>query len=295
MDKRIKKVISIDNIFCKTVNVKQKINKKYLFDFLKTNLKINSYNHIVTHYIEDENIYSVIAINPKNSNIILEPQYLESLCDNKISKYTLFITSNYFALFYEQKLVYCKQLENIKNKDDIKFYIEQVFNIKNIDIKILHSNEYEQLKHKQNELKPLKYITKNSSNIVQDRYYKIFIVVVFIATISYMLNSYMKNLEKNDQQNKIDNKYQNFILDNTNKKQLIPQIENFFQLVSNSDIFINSAKIDKKRILLNINSNKKQNIFMLINRLKKYSVKVNFITYNKSKNIFESRIEFDTF
>jgi len=296
MDNKIKNIINLDQIYCTTIKAKQKIDQEYLFDFIQTNLQLYDYNCFYTYYSANATIYSIIAINSSNSkNIILEPQFLTSLCNSSLLSYHLFILDNYFALFYKKELVYCKNIDGLKKADDIKQYIQHIFNIEKLDVTFIDKTQYENLKNSIDDIKPYNYIDKKSSGFIKKIYYKIYIVAIFLFVFGYIFYKY-QNIQKQNSINMVSKKqYELFLKQNINKQYLIKRLKFYFDEVAKNRIKIKKATIKNNKISLQIVSKQKQNIYNFVDKIRSQNPKLKYIMNDIQTNSYESRIDFEIY
>ena len=295
MDKKIRRFISFDKIFCDTISVKQKIKQDYIYDFVSANLNISNYNLIHIFYHEKSKLYSILAIKSLNTNIVIEPQLLATLYKETLSSYTLFIVSSFFVLFYKKNLIYCKSIDKTQNHNDIKQYVEHIFKIDILNLQIISDEQYSKIQKDFHNIKPLNWLNKNSSVFMQNIYYKVYIVVLCLIVGGYAIYKYLHS--KNEAKfinNHIVN-YEKFIKYNTNKLALIPKIKNYFSIVAHNNIKIVEAKIDTNKVSLEVSTNKKQNIYKLVDELEYSNIELKYILFDDNKKVFNARVVFDTF
>ena len=177
-------IVPFEDIKLVSKRTTEKIAKKYLKEFLKTNLNLEN-----IHLSEDckvyityiNNYYEILVVKNQNKTIVLEPQLFElyyQLFGIKSSNIDIFVTKKYFSVYKNGKLFFVKANNNYTNNDIINFvevtYKLDVDNLYEISDEILE--KLTQIKQK---ITPLKYFKLNSSKGFY--IYIGYIVSVFLA------------------------------------------------------------------------------------------------------------------
>ena len=177
-------IVPFEDIKLVSKRTTEKIAKKYLKEFLKTNLNLEN-----IHLSEDckvyityiNNYYEILVVKNQNKTIVLEPQLFElyyQLFGIKSSNIDIFVTKKYFSVYKNGKLFFVKANNNYTNNDIINFvgvtYKLDVDNLYEISDEILE--KLTQIKQK---ITPLKYFKLNSSKGFY--IYTGYIVSVFLA------------------------------------------------------------------------------------------------------------------
>jgi len=177
-------IVPFEDIKLVSKRTTEKIAKKYLKEFLKTNLNLEN-----IHLSEDckvyityiNNYYEILVVKNQNETIVLEPQLFElyyQLFGIKSSNIDIFVTKKYFSVYKNGKLFFVKANNNYTNNDIINFvevtYKLDVDNLYEISDEILE--KLTQIKQK---ITPLKYFKLNSSKGFY--IYIGYIVSVFLA------------------------------------------------------------------------------------------------------------------
>ena len=129
------RLILTSNIQIVTINVTEKINTKFLNEFIATTLKTNQIlcddnTYIWYKFIEQINLYEIYVVYSLSNNFVIEPQILSKFYDKNIHQkgVDLFILENFFALYNKGELYCFKGIEK-SNIEDIKNYCVQTYQL----------------------------------------------------------------------------------------------------------------------------------------------------------------------
>ena len=129
-------VIPSNTIHSFSVKVTEKIDSKYIDDFIRTNIdthsiKIDQSSNFYYIFIESSLSYEIIVFDKIDKKIFtLEPFLLLGYYDDlkNHSGVDIFLTDTYFVLFKDKKFLMFKNISNVF-QEDIKVFVSQTYNI----------------------------------------------------------------------------------------------------------------------------------------------------------------------
>jgi hypothetical protein len=299
-------IIEASNIQVISIEVTEKINSKYLKQFLKTTLESNNINidsniYITHTFIQHLNLYEIYILKSSNENFITEIDILYKYysINNTNNTTDLFITNNFFVIYRNKKLFTFKYFNKQSTLNDITLYIKQIYKIRLDNIYTIANNEFNDLK--QLSIDDKSYININSFHKINTNNISLlFFIYLFISTIlfgSFLYNIYINRYTKlNHQLQNIQTKYKTLSLQHNNKSKYISSISlkiiNLFKYLKLKHIKLQFLIYEKKKIkatLLHKNQKNLLNILTIYNR----EIKINNIDYIKDKSIYKMEVEIE--
>ena len=236
-----KVLIPYTNITHISKKVTEPISSKYLQSFLLTtalqeNYPITSNSKVIYHFIQKVNIYEIYIFESSQNNPLLEFQLFENypFVQSQKNKYYLFITKNFFVVYFGTTFFLSLENKNYTKEDIVKF-VEFTYKIPIKDTVIIEPNELETLKQNIQNLKPLPFIKLQTSK--EFYYYLAYIVGVILFCFYF----YYQNIPQNQVQPTIqleDKNYQN--------KQITLKIATFIKNLSIHNIQLEQLQYEKK-------------------------------------------------
>ncbi|WP_207501714.1 hypothetical protein, partial [Aliarcobacter thereius] len=141
----------INDISIIELEVKDKINDKFLKEFISTNLNLNNITleknqKIFINYLEITKEYQLFILDKKFKYFEYEA-ILREFKEFDFLYYSLFIYDNFFVIFKEKELFYFNKLNINVNKTELLSFLKKKFNIEFSFIKEINSYELEDLKN----------------------------------------------------------------------------------------------------------------------------------------------------
>lgn len=296
-----KEVIKVDFITSFSIQVKEKINKKFLQSFLETSLNKNNITQDKNQYyyyifLEDNLSYEILTFNTNGKkDFIPEPFLLFEYYNNKkeTKGFDLFLLNNYFVLFKDKRLILYKKL-NIANKGDILLYLNQVYSIEPTNIIELSSSrlkEYQKnfsLSNKDKRIKLHNFYRNNSF-----KYFSYFLISSFIILGYLIFHDYTNpNIATDKYKLKnIESKYKNIKI-KYNTKKITQQLIDLFGYLKINGIYIEKINIDKGIVSTSIFHKIKGKLFDFTTIYSK-NVRINSISHIKEKDIYKMEIKIE--
>lgn len=292
--------IKIKNVQTFLTKVSEKINTKYIKDFIYTkiqsqNLTLDDNSKIHYFYIEEISSYQITIINSKSKNIVLEPYlFLTKYLNKNDDSTNLYICNNFFALYNNGKLIYFDNIKDGTEKKDIIKYLNQTFSlsINNIyDINEEELKEYEKeyiLNSK--EFPQFSYMTKKSNKIAI--YYLFYLFIVLMILAIYFVNYFNQNRVniKNDMKDvkleQVKNEYQNLLEKYEDNKKMTSYLINLLNTLNKNNIKLRSLKISQEKIQIRIKAKKKEVLLNFLDFYDEDSI-INNMRYIKEDNCYE--------
>lgn len=140
----------INDILIIELEVKDKINDKFLKEFISTNLNLNNVTleknqKIYINYLEITKEYQIFILDKKFKHFEYEA-ILKEFKEFDFLDYSLFIYDDFFVIFKNKELFYFNKLNKNVNKSDLLSFLKKKFNIEFSSIKELSKDELEILK-----------------------------------------------------------------------------------------------------------------------------------------------------
>ena len=111
------KVLASDSVLSFSINVTEKIDSKYIDDFIRTsidtqNIQINKNSSFYYKFLETSSSYEIIVFDKTHKNLVLEPFILLGYYDDFISNNSIdvFLTNKFFVLFIDKKFQLFKNI-----------------------------------------------------------------------------------------------------------------------------------------------------------------------------------------
>ncbi|MEA3353852.1 MAG: hypothetical protein U9Q33_08565, partial [Campylobacterota bacterium] len=148
------KFIDARDIQTTSLKVTEKIQSKYLLQFIKNNLAnqelfITTNSYFYYTFLESTSTYEIIIFNHQDSfNIILEPFLFETLYkDTNPQGYDIFFTDNYFTVYKNGEFLLLKQITDV-SQEDIEIYVSQTYHMDINNVTYIDKTGLGQLKEK---------------------------------------------------------------------------------------------------------------------------------------------------
>jgi hypothetical protein len=301
------KIKIIDSCKLKTlsIDVTEKINSKYLLEFLQTNILNNDLlflpnTEFYYSFVESNMSYEVIIFDKPESlktEFVLEPfvllGYYEDNSNDAIT-IDLFYNENYFVVYQNKKLILFKQINNV-NQEDIVLYLLQTYkididNIIKIDSEILQNVKKSYVQNKN-------FKTSYQLNLLfVDKSFRRLQVFTLITTLlfAYLLYSNLNGnqiiVKSSKELVSLENRYNNLLqIYNKNSKKPVYSMVKFFRYIKLNKIVVDTVIYKNKKIkTILIHKNKK----ILLDTVTKYgqSVEIKSIEYDKKMNNYKLEI-----
>ncbi|MEA1913760.1 MAG: hypothetical protein U9N30_00450 [Campylobacterota bacterium] len=281
--------LSVDEIYCQTIDATQAIQTQYLYDFIQTNTDKKSSSNFYATYVQNAHCYAVIAVDDCTKIQMLEPQYLESQCDGLYEQYHLFITPKYFALFCKTNLIYCKTYNETMSHHDIEQYTQQIFQISKFDVRVFDIQEYMKIQQKHVKTKPIAWLKQKSLWARVSTMYKIYMMILLIFMV------YPYENKNNASQYLVHKKnYDQFTRSISCTKSMIVHINKYFLFIHKEKLTLKHIKATRTTATMDLQSDSKEKIYNFINRVSS-NIYLEHITFNAKHNIYNARVKFDLF
>lgn len=266
------KVIDSTNIQTLSIKVSEKINKKNVFDFIKTNLMnsdvvITSNTYYYFTFMKPYLSYELIVFDKIDDQCTLEPFIFTSYYEkNSTKSIDLFLTNSYFVLYENKNLLLYKNITNISS-EDIESFIYQTYKVQIDNTYTFDNDKIKKIKEdylKNNSLSnKLKFYSINQNNS-----FNIFLsfVLVVSTVFGYMIyNKLSVSIVVQDDSNYlqvIQDKYQKLkeIYKNNDKKPIDNMVE-FFKYLKLNHIRIDSIRYKDKKIQTTLFHKNKKKLF----------------------------------
>ena len=254
-------VIPSNTIHSFSVKVTEKIDSKYIDDFIRTNIdthniKIGQNSNFYYIFIESSLSYEIIVFDKTNKkNFILEPflslGYYDDLVSN--NNIDIFLTNNYFTLFKDKKFLLFKNISDV-SQEDIKLYLSQTYNMQIDNIIELDKQKLEDIK--QNYFTScypkIKY---KYTDVKKDNSFKIFQLFFLIISLSFGYFVYSKSDKLNEVTQpsyeliSLENRYKNLKLEyNKHNKKVIGKTIDLFKYLKLNNIIVDKLEYTNSKI-----------------------------------------------
>jgi len=289
--------VKYKNIKNITVDVSSEISSKNLKEFIKTSIEIELQDNIIknqvfVNYLQKLNKYEIYLYSAPNKLIIPQEIFYNKLTNKK---YNLFITKDFFVVYFKNNFYISKDNNHYSN-DDIINYLEFTYkiDIEDISINNISEEEVEILKKQyiQNKIQNrINYINFTSNN--KYKYFLIYLFTLFLI-VNYYFFIYQKQeivyISNNDiTLKKIKTKYYNALMNKYKNNKLVTNILiDIFNNLKQNQIILNSIKYNKV-FYLNIQANDKNTLYKFCGM---YKCEIKNLKYDKQIYIMDVEIEF---
>ena len=242
-----------------TITVTEKINKKFLQDFITTaleqnNILIDDNTYIYSNFIEEINIYEIYIINSTKTNFNIYPDIFYHFYENikALENIDLFIAKDFFTIFKYGKLYCFKSFKNSLN-EDIQNYVIQTYKLSIDNIHIINNNEFNQLQKLY--LKNEKYKT-DFFKLKKPKSFLFFTIFSFICLViftNFTYNSYI-NISKN-KENRLSILKEKYNRENSKKvsyKKITPKLLEVFKHIKLKNLLVDKITYESNKIQLSI-------------------------------------------
>lgn len=282
-----------------SVKVTEKINDKYLLDFLRTaiineQLEINKKSYFYYSFILSVLSYEILVFNAPNKNSIPEPFILQE----KATAHTLelFITKNYFCLFNDKNLLLYKDIDNIF-QEDIRKYIEQLYKIKVNKVTIIDENKYHSIKD--NFITNSKKYSFDFYTVTKEKSFTLFLVFLFVTMTIFSTvllihyNNTISTQYKNIYIPQYEKGYKKLLrlYKSTNKNPINISIS-FFKYIKNNSITIENIRYKNSKLYTTLIDTHRKKLLQVVSNYTR-NIEVQSIQFNKNKQNYEMDIIID--
>jgi len=300
MEKK-KDVIKVDFITSFSIQVKEKINKKFLSSFLETALYKNNITQDKDQYyyytfLEDSLSYEILTFNTDGKkDFIPEPFLLYEYYNNKkeTKGFDLFLVNNYFVLFKEHNLILYKKLD-ILDKKDILLYLDQVYTIKPTNIIVISNSQLEKFKEDTSPFKKDKKVKFHSFYQNNSfKYFSYFFILssIILGYIIFQDYSYPTIAKDTQKLQNLESKYKNLKI-KYNSNKITKNLIDLFGYLKINNIYTKQINIEKGILSTSLFHKSKDK---LLHFATMYSgkTKLNAISYIKEEDIYKMEIKID--
>ena len=201
-----------------SIKVTEKIQDKYLLEFLRTSLEnqfleLSKQAKFYYSFIPSSLTYEIICFDFINKQSIPEPFIF--LAESQSTIKELFITQSYFCLFDKRQLILYKNIENIL-REDIQTYIEQLYKIKIDKVTVIDEKKLASIKNKF--IYNKKKYTWNFYSIKQNNSFQIFLIytltmlLIFTILLYTVISSNQESISQNETLSFYEKGYKNLLL-----------------------------------------------------------------------------------
>lgn len=275
------------------VKTTEKINKKYLHNFLRTSLTLHGiepssnifyfYNFFETN-MEYEIYYFQVE---DSSQFIPEPYYLlnsfNKITTNKI--YSLLYTDSFFIVVYNKEIFLFQKIENNTLVEDILLYVKQKYKIEIEYTKLYSSKEMEDISHEKIHFShEVCFPVQKSQSLF---YFIAFSILTIFSSVLFSWSDAQKEYIQKDF-NKLENIQKQFMVLHQKVKNptenIIIELNDLFLDISQKGLFIETVYFEQGKLKIKIfGSNKEE----LLNFAKeKPNIQINNLQKNQDE-IFE--------
>ncbi|WP_418185086.1 hypothetical protein ACNSOS_09435 [Aliarcobacter vitoriensis] len=280
------------DIFVFEVETSEKIDERYLKNFVLSNLKLkninlNPNNTIYINFIENIKEYQFFIID--NSFKYFEFEAFYSIYQNKkVKGFELFICDDFFVIFKDSSFYYYQKISQNINQDDFLQFLDKKFKIKIEKIHQINSDFLKDLKIEFLKTVPKKYSKEPLKKIELKRDFSFYIYVFYIFIVIFCSYYYYEDSLK------VEEKIENIVnIEDIKEQYAFRSFEDsFYEILKNIDkngIVLISFEFRQNMAKIVLNSQKKENINIFLENCKNvFSSSINFIEDSKT---FEATID----
>lgn len=291
-------IVDITNIQSFSIKVTEKIQKKYLLDFLRTSLEnkvdIDTDLNFYASFISSSLTYEILSFKGNLQHSFPEPFIFITECHN--AQKELFITENYFCIFDSKKLLFYRDIENILH-EDIQTYIEQLYKIKIDKVSVIQKSEYERIKN--NFQSQYNRYTFDFYPLKKDNSFKIFsafivlVIVLFIFALYTAVNKKTIAVPKSETKPFYEKGYKKLLLlYNKSKNKPIEKIIDFCEYIINCNINMEQLQYKNGKLYFVLYNKKRKKLLHVISNYTE-EIKIHSLKFDKSTNRYTMEAELD--
>mgnify|MGYP000600769710 CR=1 FL=1 len=255
--------LSVENANTFLTKVSEKIDTKHINDFVRTqiqsqNLTLDDSSSIFYIYIPSIQSYLISTVKSKTKNVVLEPFvfsdfYLKNV-DNK-NLTDLFICKNFFAVYYNKKLIYFSKIQSGFLKDDIIKYINQTFkkqidNTYDIKDEILEEYKKSYISNIR-KMPDIDYVSsKKSKGALFFLSYLLVVILVFAAFLAIRFSG--EQLQNNHEKSSIKLKnakkeYESLFAKYVDNQTISTRLVDLFNVLDDNGIELKNIKVSREK------------------------------------------------
>jgi hypothetical protein len=275
-------IIEICRLNSFNIKVTEKINTKYIQDFVLTSLRKNGY--ILSHnskvfytYLDKINEYQISYF--KSDQIDYIP--IVELIDVKHVEPTLIVSSNFFAVFIDKSLYYFQKIESMMTLQEFKTYAQNRLKINIEHMEFINDKQLESLKN--NHLQThLNYVQSESLNSIKQYALYLGAVVLFTFMLTFFSFGDNNNSVQKDELNFLQQQYNNLVINKKISLNTSRRLLSLFNSMNQYELTLNQIKLDEKNAYLRLVSKDKKSIYSFIKHYQS-TILVQSIQFDKSE------------
>lgn len=275
-------VIEICRLNSLNIKVSEKINPKFIKDFVLTSLQNNGYilsqnSKVFYTYLDKINEYQISYF--KSSQIDYIP--IIELIPIETDKSTLVLSGNFFAIFINKQVYYFQKIESLMSLPEFKAYAEAKLKIKIEHTKFISDEELDTLK-KTHAQSHLNYVQSESFKSV--KYYLMYLCFVGVILFSF-LEFFTQNkvqTQHADELNFLQQQYNNLIINKKIPTATSHKLLALFNSISGHHLRLKYIKINGENCYVKLSCVNKKNVYSFV---KKYqsNILVQSIQFDKNE------------
>ncbi|OCL94285.1 hypothetical protein [Arcobacter porcinus] len=286
----------INDILIIELEVKDKINDKFLKEFISTNLNLNNITleknqKIYINYLEITKEYQIFILDKKFKHFEYEA-ILKEFKEFDFLDYSLFIYDDFFVIFKNKEFFYFNKLNKNVNKSDLLSFLKKKFNIEFSSIKELSKDELEILKNSyESKYKNHKKDKNSLKNINLSKDYSFILYIVYVFLVVVFITIYFKN--EIDMKNSTKNLDAKIISKELEFRSFTNELNKIIENIENNDlnIVILDFKYDQMKMILE--SKSKENFNKFLNNFNK--IEQSSIDFISDRETFRLTIDVELF
>ena len=272
-----------------SIKVTEPIQSKNLFTFFRTSLlqsdlTFNTESYFYYSYHETTSTYELIIFPKNTNNIFLEPfLFLENSFEGiEENDNVVYVTFTYFVFFENKKLILLKKTSN-NSLEEIQTYISQLYNIKDIKVKFIESEELNILKNKklQSSVQTQNYKIYPIYEDKSFRFFRYFLMISFFSFCLMLYFSYDNSSTLITNTNKVTNSQETPYLHNKPLDNILP----LFQEMANHHLLTKKLYFKNNTIEMVLFHQSKDELLIFLNN-SKYKILMKSLKYDSMKKAF---------
>jgi len=292
--------IKLDNAQTFSNKVSEKIDTKYIKDYINTQIQsqkltLNANSQILCTYIKKIQSYQITVINSSHKNTLLEPYvFAVSYLNTNKNSLDLYIREDFFAVYENTQLVYFKEINSNSEKSDIINYVKQTFslridNIYEVDDALLDEYKTKYISNIKN-IEPVRYIKlMNNKNALFYLLYLLIVILVLGLYLTNIFNQEKKQIRNDIKEVKIEqakNEYQLLLEKYEDNEKITHDIITLFNLLEKNGIKLIHLKLSEGKSEITIKAAKKEVLLDFLDFYDEDST-INNMNYNEEYNCYE--------
>ena len=275
------KLLNASEINTLSIKVTEKIHKKNLFKFLRTNILNSELSYTKNSffyytYITHSSTYEIFLYDKTTQDTILEPFILPYLLPRSKVQ-SLYITDNYFALFENESLLCLKNISNTSDEEIID-YIKQIYKLEDFEVLLVSSSLLNNV-----DLKKYKAYNQVEVALYEDKSFLIF--NLYLGISSFLLLAFLIYQVT-------QNSYQEIHYKPTTYKQKIPllnkpfeKVHELFSYIELNTMYINKISYTNNKIKTTLYDTNKQSLLKILNKYKK-NIKLKSLVFSSENKLY---------